>query len=151
MIRRAPSATRTDTLFPYTALFRAEAVSAWAGEGANDLGLSGTVDTATFERILNGELPDGTQIGDPDTRDSGRDFTFSMPKSASLLALVSGDKRILAAHMETVKQKMVWAERNLAEARVHVDGTDVAVRTGKLVYELFPKDTSRATDPIGRA
>src|SRR3546814_1912467 len=73
---------------------QSEAVSAWAGEGAKDLGLSGTVDTATFERILNGELPDGTQIGDPDTRDSGRDFTFSMPKSASLLALVSGDKRI---------------------------------------------------------
>src|SRR3546814_9655490 len=59
---------------------QSEAVSAWAGEGAKDLGLSGTVDTATFERILNGELPDGTQIGDPDTRDSGRDFTFSMPK-----------------------------------------------------------------------
>src|SRR3546814_12594337 len=58
---------------------QSEAVSAWAGEGAKDLGLSGTVDTATFERILNGELPDGTQIGDPDTRDSGRDFTFSMP------------------------------------------------------------------------
>src|SRR3546814_2735709 len=35
---------------------QSEAVSAWAGEGAKDLGLSGTVDTATFERILNGEL-----------------------------------------------------------------------------------------------
>src|SRR3546814_19617668 len=70
-----------------------------------------------------------------------------MPKSASLLALVSGDKRILAAHMETVKQTMVWAERNLAEARVHVDGKDVAVRTGNLVYALFPHDPSRATDP----
>lgn len=126
---------------------QSEAVSAWAGEGAKDLGLSGTVDTATFERILNGELPDGKQIGDPATRDSGRDFTFSMPKSASLLALVSGDKRILAAHMETVKQTMAWAEKNLAEARVHVDGKDVAVRTGNLVYALFPHDTSRATDP----
>src|SRR3546814_7779836 len=121
--------------------------AAWAGEGAKDLGLSGTVDTATFERILNGELPDGTQIGDPDTRDSGRDFTFSMPKSASLRALVSGDNRILAPHMETVKQTMLWAERNLAEPLVHIDGKDVAVRTGNLVYALFPHDTSRATDP----
>lgn len=126
---------------------QSEAVSAWAGEGAKDLGLSGTVDTTTFERILSGELPDGKQIGDPATRDSGRDFTFSMPKSASLLALVSGDKRILAAHMETVKQTMAWAEKNFAEARVHVDGKDVAVRTGNLVYALFPHDTSRATDP----
>lgn len=126
---------------------QSEAASAWAGEGAQDLGLSGTVDTATFERILNGELPDGKQVGDAETRDSGRDFTFSMPKSASLLALVSGDKRILAAHMAAVKQTMTWAEKNLAEARVHVDGKDVAVRTGNLVYALFPHDTSRATDP----
>ena len=126
---------------------QSEAASAWAGEGARDLGLSGTVDTATFERILNGELPDGKQVGDAETRDSGRDFTFSMPKSASLLALVSGDKRILAAHMAAVKQTMTWAEKNLAEARVHVDGKDVAVRTGNLVYALFPHDTSRATDP----
>lgn len=126
---------------------QSEAASAWAGEGAKDLGLSGTVDTATFERILSGELPDGKQIGDAETRDSGRDFTFSMPKSASLLALVSGDKRILAAHMAAVKQTMTWAEKNLAEARVHVDGKDVAVRTGNLVYALFPHDTSRATDP----
>src|SRR3546814_6890543 len=70
-----------------------------------------------------------------------------MPKSASLLALVSGDKRILAAHMAAVKQTMTWAEKNLAEARVHVDGKDVAVRTGHLVSALFPHDTSRATDP----
>src|SRR3546814_16099364 len=103
-------------------------ISDWSSDVCSSdlLGLSGTVDTATFERILNGELPDGTQIGDPDTRDSGRDFTFSMPKSASLLALVSGDKRILAAHMETVTQTMVWAARNLAEARVHVGGKGVA-------------------------
>lgn len=126
---------------------QSEAASAWAGEGAQDLGLSGTVDTATFERILNGELPDGKQVGDAETRDSGRDFTFSMPKSASLLALVSGDKRILAAHMAAVKQTMTWAEKNLAEARVHVEGKDIAVRTGNLVYALFPHDTSRATDP----
>src|SRR3546814_20861561 len=49
--------------------------------------------------------------------------------------------------METVRQTMGWADRNLAEARVHVDGKDVAVRTGNLVYALFPHDTSRATDP----
>src|SRR3546814_7615737 len=49
--------------------------------------------------------------------------------------------------MAAVKQTMTWAEKNLAEARVHVDGKDVAVRTGNLVYALFPHDTSRATDP----
>lgn len=65
-----------------------------------------------------GKLPDGKQVGDPEKRDHGRDFTFSMPKSASLLALVSGDKRILEAHVEAVKETMKWAEKNLAEARI---------------------------------
>src|SRR3546814_5311638 len=92
---------------------QSEAASAWAGEGAKYLWLSWTVDMATFERILSGELPDGKQIGDVETRDSGRDFTCSMPKSASLLALVSGDKRILAAHMAAVKQTMTWPEKEL--------------------------------------
>lgn len=128
---------------------QAETTSAWAGEGAKAAGLSGKVDAATFEKILDGKLPDGRQVGHSDKRDHGRDFTFSMPKSASLLAYVSGDKRILAAHMEAVKQTMAWAEKNLAEARLKVDGKDVPVRTGNLLYALFPHDTSRATDPQG--
>ena len=126
---------------------QAEGTSQWAGEGAKEAGLSGPVDPKTFEALLNGKLPDGTQVGDPQKRDHGRDFTFSMPKSASLLALVSGDKRILEAHVEAVKETMKWAEKNLAEARIKVDGKDVAVRTGNLVYALFQHDTSRKTDP----
>ena len=131
----------------YYSTEQGEATSQWAGAGAQALGLAGRVDTATFERILDGRLPDGSQVGDPATRYQGRDFTFSMPKSASLLALVSGDKRILEAHVAAVKDTMKWAEANLAEARIKVDGKDVAVRTGNLVYALFQHDTSRATDP----
>jgi conjugative relaxase-like TrwC/TraI family protein len=131
----------------YYSTEQGEATSQWAGAGAQALGLTGRVDTATFERILEGHLPDGSQVGDPATRDQGRDFTFSMPKSASLLALVSGDTRILEAHVAAVKDTMKWAEANLAEARIKVDGKDVAVRTGNLVYALFQHDTSRATDP----
>src|SRR3546814_14806367 len=33
MIRRPPRSTRTDTLFPYTTLFRSASVSHWAREG----------------------------------------------------------------------------------------------------------------------
>ena len=128
---------------------QAEMTSGWAGEGAKLAGLEGTVEAAVFEKVLNGQLPNGHQVGDPETRDHGRDFTFSMPKSASLLAYVSGDKRILAAHMEAVKETMAWVESNLAEARIKVDGKDVPIRTGNLVYALFAHDTSRKTDPQG--
>lgn len=131
----------------YYSAEQAEGTSQWAGEGAKEAGLSGKVETKDFEKILNGVLPDGTQVGDPEKRDFGRDFTFSMPKSLSLLALVSGDKRILEAHIEAVRETMKWAEKNLAEARIKVDGKDVAVRTGNLTYALFQHDTSRKTDP----
>lgn len=128
---------------------QSESMSSWAGEGAKAAGLTGPVEAKTFEAVLGGTLPDGTQVGQHGRRDHGRDFTFSMPKSASLLAFVSGDKRILQAHMAAVRQTMAWAEKNLAEARLKVDGRAVPVRTGNLLYALFPHDTSRATDPQG--
>ena len=129
-----------------------EGVSAPASAGpkADRLPLSnpsGKVDAATFENVLNGKLPDGTQVGEPGKRALGIDLTFSMSKSASLLALVGGDKRILEAHMGSVKTAMRWVEANLAEGRQKIDGRAVPVRTGNLVYALFQHDTSRALDP----
>jgi conjugative relaxase-like TrwC/TraI family protein len=110
---------------------------------------SGKVDAATFQDILNGKLPDGTQVGIVGKRALGIDLTFSMPKSASLIALVRGDKRIVDANMAAVKTAMRWAEANLAEGRQKIDGRDVPVRTGNLVYALFQHDTSRSLDPQG--
>jgi conjugative relaxase-like TrwC/TraI family protein len=109
----------------------------------------GKVDAKTFENILNGKLPDGSQIGKPGDRRLGMDLTFSMPKSASLLAYVGGDKRILEAHMGAVKSTMRWVEANLAETRVRDNLGRNVVRTGNLVYALFQHDTSRALDPQG--
>ena len=108
---------------------------------------SGKVEVATFEAILKGQLPDGTQVGNPDTRRIGMDLTFSLPKSASVLALVSGDKRILEAHREAVKGAMGYVERTFAEARIKHNGKDMPIRTGNLVYATFAHDTSRALDP----
>ena len=110
---------------------------------------SGKVDAKTFENILNGVLPDGTQVGKPGDRRLGMDLTFSMPKSASLLAYVGGDKNILEAHMGAVKTTMRWVEGNLAETRVRDEKGQYPVKTGNLVYALFQHDTSRALDPQG--
>jgi conjugative relaxase-like TrwC/TraI family protein len=110
---------------------------------------TGKVDATTFENILNGKLPDGTQVGKPGDRQLGMDLTFSMPKSASLIAYVGGDKRVLEAHMGAVKTAMRWVEANLAETRVRDNQGQHPVRTGNLVYALFQHDTSRALDPQG--
>src|SRR3546814_14339754 len=72
-----------------------------------------------------------------------------MPKSASVMAYVAGDKRILGANMAAVQKTMAWVEKNLAEGRKDVEGRKVPVQTGNLVYALFQHDTSRALDPQG--
>ncbi|WP_298598535.1 MobF family relaxase [uncultured Sphingorhabdus sp.] len=124
-------------------------VSLWAGEGATDLGLSGEGTKDGFEAILNGSLPDGEAVAQVENRRAGFDLTFSMPKSASVMAYVAGDKRILAANMAAVAKTMAWVEKNLAEGRRDVEGRKVPVQTGNLVYALFQHDTSRALDPQG--
>ena len=63
-------------------------------------------------------VPNGDKIGQVQNRQSGIDLTFSMPKSASILALVSGDQRILTAHWNAVRETMSWVEGKFAEAAV---------------------------------
>ena len=70
----------------YTAEHSSEA-TAWGGVGAADLGLKGEVTKEDFEKILNGETPDGDKVGQIPGRRLGVDLTFSMPKSASVMAM----------------------------------------------------------------
>lgn len=108
---------------------------------------SGRVDPTTFENILNGKLPDGTQVGEPGKRALGMDLTFSAPKSVSVLGLIGGDKRLIEANMKAVQSAMRFAEKHFAEGRTYDTKRDIPVRTGNLVYALFAHDTSRALDP----
>ncbi|WP_103727323.1 MobF family relaxase [Novosphingobium sp. HII-3] len=133
----------------YTAEHSAEATG-WGGKGSDELGLTGDVKKEDFENLLNGKLPDGSQVNQSANRRSGIDLTFSMPKSASVMAYIAGDKRILAAHMTAVKATMGWVERTMAEARDYSRSRNgEPVRTGNLVYALFEHDTSRKLDPQG--
>src|SRR3546814_15208867 len=109
-------------------------VSAWAGEGADIAGLSGEVSKDAFEGILNGFLPSGEGVAQVENRRHGLDLTFSMPKSASVMAYVAGDKRVLSANMAAVKPTMAWVEKNLAEGRRDVAARTVPVQPGNTVY-----------------
>lgn len=134
----------------YSADEHAEA-GVWGGEGARALGLEGQVERDAFEGILNGKLPDGEMVGQVEGRRMGLDLTFSMPKSASILALVSGDRRILDAHLAAVKSTMSQlVEKQFAESRNYERSrSGEPQKTGNLVYALFAHDTSRALDPQG--
>ena len=125
------------------------AASGWFGEGAKALGLEGPIDATTFEAILSGQLgPDISLAGGPGGEHRpGIDLTFSAPKSVSLLSLVAGDTRLLAANMAAVKDTLAWAEKNLAETRAGAAGKVKPVATGNLVAALVEQDTSRNLDP----
>ena len=131
--------------------------SAWRGQGAEALGLEGTVDPDTFKAVLEGTVPDGSgkrlgRNGKDGTFEHrpGRDLTFSAPKSVSLAALVGGDERIVEAHDRAVKKSLGWLEKNVAETRVMDPGTGRMIRSRgqNTVVATFRHDTSRNLDPL---
>src|ERR1700722_16375146 len=86
-----------------------EIVGAWGGKGAERLGLSGTVDKDSFERLCDNLDPrTGEQltVRTRTERTVGYDFTFSVPKSVSLLYALSGDKGIMDAFRGAVNDTM---------------------------------------------
>ena len=130
--------------------------SAWAGRGAEELGLKGPVDPETFRAVLEGRVPDGSgqQLGRRGKDGEilhrpGRDLTFSAPKSVSLAALVGGDDRIVEAHDRAVAATLAWVERHAAETRMKDPDSGQIARTGdqKIVAATFRHDTSRNLDP----
>lgn len=128
-----------------------EAPSAWFGEGATALGLSGEVDRATFARGLEGKLPNGQQLGTMRNGERehrpGWDVTFSAPKSVSIMAEVAGDRRLIGAHDRAVTAALGFIERHGAATRVRDGGQIRTVETGKLAVATFRHNTSRAQDP----
>ncbi len=128
--------------------------SAWAGRGAEELGLSGPVDSDAFRAILEGKVPGGRQLGRKDLDGNiqhrpGRDVTLSAPKSVSLMAMVGGDERIVDAHDRAVGRTLAWIEKNAVETRMQDRETGAMVRAGgqKMVAATFRHDTSRNLDP----
>ena len=130
--------------------------SAWAGKGAEELGLKGPVDAETFRAVLEGKVPDGsgTELGrrgkDGEIHHRpGRDLTFSAPKSVSIAALVGGDRRIVEAHDRAVAATLAWVEKNAAETRMKDPDSGSMARVGgqKIVAAAFRHDTSRNLDP----
>ena len=128
--------------------------SFWRGEAARDAGLRGHVLPYEFEDVLDGWVP-GTEIrlgrlreGEHDHR-PGWDITFSAPKSVSLEGLVIGDRRVIRAHDDAVRETLEWVETDLLQTR----GWDPATRqrprvaADGMIVAGFRHLTSRAGDP----
>jgi len=127
-----------------------ELVGSWGGKGADRLGLSGTVDQQSFERLCDNLHPKtGEQltVRTRAERRVGYDFTFSVPKSVSLLYGRTGDVEILDAFRSAVDETMREMEGEM-QTRVRAGGQDGNRVTGNMVWAEFVHTTSRPVDGI---
>jgi conjugative relaxase-like TrwC/TraI family protein len=128
----------------------------WQGEGAARLGLAGGVERDVFKNLLEGKLPDGTiartkmpkkqKDGKVSEERLGIDFTFSAPKSVSIVALINGDERLVKAHDDAVSAALKLLEAK-ALARKKQRGISFRQHTANLTFATFRHELSRTQDP----
>jgi len=125
--------------------------SAWGGAIARDMGLEGKpVDPKLFQQLLAGEV-NGQQLGRHRSDGAiqhhpGWDFAVNAPKSVSIMALVAGDERIIAAHETAVDVAIGYLEEH-ASLRRRDSGEIVHETTGRLIFARFQEHASRELDP----
>jgi conjugative relaxase-like TrwC/TraI family protein len=131
----------------------------WFGVGAQSLGLNGKIREADFLALCENQNPQlggcltprTNSVRDQDGATAANrrifyDFTFSPPKSVSLLALVADDKRIVEAHKRAIQIALAEFE-SFAATRVRKSHADGSRFTRNVIAGLFTHDTSRALDP----
>jgi conjugative relaxase-like TrwC/TraI family protein len=131
----------------------------WFGEGAEILHLAGRVEADDFLALCDNRNPttgdrltQRLRLDRPEqgTESSRRrifyDFTFSPPKSVSIIALVAEDERVLAAHQRALAVAIAEFE-HFAATRVRRRLANESRVTGNVVAALFTHDSSRALDP----
>src|SRR5580698_1585067 len=115
----------------------------WHGRGAELLGLSRKVTSEDFESLRQGLDPSTGEFlrqrqgadrisADGAEQSKARslyDMTFSAPKSVSVMAIVGGDERLIAAHETAVRETLREAER-YAATRVRLAGLNEIERPG---------------------
>src|SRR6202022_1283755 len=127
-----------------------EIVGSWGGKGASRLGLEGTVDKFSFERLCDNRDPRTEKPLTVRTRSErrvGYDFTFSVPKSVSLLYALSGDQGIMDAFRGAVDETMREMEAEM-KTRVRQGGQDSDRTTGNMVWAEFIHTTSRPVEGV---
>jgi hypothetical protein len=133
----------------------------WHGQGAELLGLRREVTREQFEAVREGLHPETGEFLRPrysadridvngSEQSKGRslyDLTFSAPKSISILALVGGDERLIAAHDIAVREALAEAE-NYAAARVltEIYRNALAREVNDLRYKIEPRRDSKGRD-----
>ena len=132
----------------------------WHGRGAELLGLNGKVTSEDFEALRQGLAP-GTgellrqhhsadriarNVAEQSKARSLYDMTCSAPKSVSVMAIVGGEERLVAANETAVREALEEAEKYSA-TRVRLAGLNENRATGNWIVASYTHDTSRQLDP----
>lgn len=133
-------------------------VGRWSGTGAQALGLTGEVDTATFTRLMDGFGPDGKSLVQNAgvrhglrAHEPGWDLTFSAPKDVSVLWAIADKttrEQISQCQKIAVAAALAYIESAAGRSRQKIEKGKPAVQTeGKLVIATFGHGVSREKDP----
>ena len=126
---------------------KSQSPSMWLGEGARALGLEGAVDGGRFTELMQGRLPDGTDLsergGKADTARLGTDITISASKSYSIMA--TADPRLARLWDEGVALTTAMIEREVVTARMGRGG-EQTVYTRRGVFAAFRHEETRMVD-----
>jgi conjugative relaxase-like TrwC/TraI family protein len=124
----------------------------WIGQGAEMLGLEGTVEQEAFDALRLNQHPmtrERLTARAPKERVAFFDVQLSAPKDVSILAMVGGDERVREAFHESAKIALAEMEHFAAvrERRGEAHGSEAVRLTGNYVGAMFVHDTSRDLDP----
>jgi len=127
-----------------------EVAGRWHGKSAERLGLSGEVQDREYFALCDKLHPGTSEKLTPRNKDNRRvgfDFTFSAPKSVSVLYELSRDERILDVFRSSVDDTMREIETEM-KTRVRSKGADHDRVTGNMVWADFLHFTARPVDGI---
>jgi conjugative relaxase-like TrwC/TraI family protein len=124
--------------------------SEWGGRIAEELGLSGPVNPSVFKELLAGRVGEQQlgrhRLNGEIEHHPGWDFAVNAPKSVSIMALVAGGERIIAAHEKAVGTALGYLEEH-ATLRRRDDGEIIHETTARLIFARFTEHASRELDP----
>lgn len=132
----------------YYAKDNQEIVGKWGGNAVEKLGLATDVKKEDFDKLAHNINPATERQLNPrhtDTRKVGYDFTFSAPKSASILYAVKNDERIRAAFESSVSATMRELEKDMMTQKGQ-GKQKRHERTGNMIWAEFTHKTAR---PVG--
>ncbi|MGC9239982.1 MAG: MobF family relaxase, partial [Acidithiobacillus sp.] len=122
------------------------APSFWAGRGAEALGLSGAVDSEQFQALLEGKLPNGTDLaGRHPNRRMGDGYVISAPKSVSMMACA--DERWKAWHDEGVQAAVAFLQERMVYARLGKGGS-ISEYGGDIIAAVHRHEDARPVDGL---